>query len=93
VARHVHVVAQRENDALRLDRQFTGGREDQRLGLADIAVDRLEGGDRERGSLTGTGLRLGNDVAAAGDGEDGTLLDGRGLFKVYISMARVEDIL
>lgn len=88
MARYVHVVAEGEDDGLRLHRQFTSRRQDQRLGVADIRIDRLERGDGECGGLTCTGLRLGNDIATTGDGQDGTLLNGRRLFKVYISTNR-----
>lgn len=37
----------------------------------------LENGDREGGSLTGSGLGLGDNVVSLDDGDDGSLLNGR----------------
>lgn len=82
VTRDVHVVAKSENDGLNLDSQLACRRKNKSLGLADVHVERLEGRNGKRGRLTGTRLSLRNNIAATKDGNDGTLLDSRGLFKV-----------
>jgi hypothetical protein len=42
----IHVVAQCEHNRLDLGREFAGGEEDERPGLADGDVDRLQNTDR-----------------------------------------------
>lgn len=49
--------------------------------LTDGGVYDLADGERDHGGLAGPGLGLGDDVAAADDGEDGALLDGGGLLE------------
>ena len=50
--------------------------------LTEGDIDGLEDGNGEGGGFTGTGLGLRNDIPALSDGQDGTLLDSRGLLKV-----------
>lgn len=78
VALNVHEVANSDNDLLDLLGQLTGGGKDQSLALLDGGVDLLENGDGESGSLSSTGLGLGNDVVALDNRHDSTLLDSRG---------------
>jgi hypothetical protein len=78
----VHVVAQGEYNRLDLGREFAGGREDERLGLADGDVDRLQNTDRIGRGFSCTGLSLRNDISALCYGQNSALLDGRGFFKV-----------
>mmetsp|Transcript_25686 Transcript_25686/g.40436 ORF Transcript_25686/g.40436 Transcript_25686/m.40436 type:complete len:375 (-) Transcript_25686:246-1370(-) len=76
VALHVHVVAQREHDLLRLLGQLARGRQHQHLRLVRGRVQHLEGSNREHSSFTGTGLGLGNHITALNNWADGSLLDG-----------------
>jgi hypothetical protein len=62
VAGNVHEVTNGDNDLLDLLGKLTGGGEDERLAGLDVGVDLLEGGDRESSGLSGTGLRLGNNI-------------------------------
>lgn len=78
VAVDLHVVAQRNDDLLDLLGEFTSGGEDEGLDVLVGWVDALKNGNGEGGSLSGTGLSLGNDVVALDDGHDGTSLDGGG---------------
>lgn len=82
VALNVHIISQRENDVLNLNGQFTSGREDQGLTFSDRRIDRLENRDTEGGGLTGTGLRLSDDIPTGNDRQNSSLLDSRGLFEV-----------
>jgi hypothetical protein len=92
MALHVHVVAQREYDGLDLGREFTGGREDECLRLSHGDIDGLQHGNREGSRFTRSGLCLRDHIAALRDGEDGTLLDGRGLFKVCTDEVLEDEI-
>ena len=85
MALDIHVVAEREDDGLDLCSEFTSGGQDKGLGLPHSDVDRLEDGDGERGSFTSARLRLGNNIAPLGDGENGTLLDSGWFFEVCMS--------
>ena len=62
VALDLHEVANSDNDLLDLLSQLTGWGKDQSLACLDVWVDLLEDGDREGGSLTSTGLGLGDNV-------------------------------
>lgn len=73
----VHVVSEGDEDLLDLLGELTGRGEDESLGLLEGNVDRLEDRDREGGGLSGSRLRLRDDVVSGNDGHDGTLLDGR----------------
>jgi len=83
VALHVHVVSEGEDDRLDLSSQLSGWGEDESLGFSDVGVDGLEDGNGEGSGFTGSGLSLSDDVSSFGDGEDGSLLDGRGLLEVW----------
>lgn len=76
VAVDVHVVTEGDDDLLDLLGQFSGRSQDQGLGFLLAGVDSLQDGDGEGGSLTGTGLSLGDAVSAGDDGHNGSLLDG-----------------
>ncbi|GAO51261.1 hypothetical protein G7K_5367-t1 [Saitoella complicata NRRL Y-17804] len=78
VALDVEVVSDSDNDLLDLLSQLTGRGQDQSLALLDGDVDGLEDRDGEGSGLTGTGLSLGDDIVTLEDGENGTLLNGRG---------------
>jgi len=82
VTLHVHVVAQRKYDGLDLGREFASGREDECLRLSHGDIDGLQHGNREGSRFTRSGLGLRDHITALRDGEDGTLLDRRRLFKV-----------
>jgi len=82
VTLYVHVVAQCEDNGLNLRCKFAGGREDDCLGLSHGDVDRLEHGDGDGGGFTSARLSLGDDISTLGYGENSTLLDCGGLFKV-----------
>ena len=64
VALEGHEVTDGDNDLLDLLSKLTGGGEDEGLAGLDLGVDLLEGGDREGGGLTGTGLGLGDNIVA-----------------------------
>jgi hypothetical protein len=64
VAGNIHEVTDGDNDLLDLLGQLTGGGEDERLAGLDVGVDLLEGGDGEGSGLSGTRLRLRNDIVA-----------------------------
>lgn len=68
MALNVHVVSQREHDRLDLGSQLSGGREDERLGVPDGGVDRLEHRDRECRRLTRSRLGLCDHVPSGDDG-------------------------
>lgn len=78
VASDLHEVTEGDDNLLDLLGQLAGGGEDQGLALGVGEIQLLEGRDREGGGLSGTGLSLGNDIVALDNGENGTLLDGRG---------------
>ena len=69
------------DDVVRLDRKLAGGREHEALHAAVAEVQALQQANREGTGLAGTGLRLRNDVTAADERGDGTLLDGGRLLK------------
>lgn len=79
---NVHIVAQCKNHGLDLSRKFAGRGEDKCLCLAHGYVDRLQHGDRKGSRFTGTRLGLCNDISTLRYGENGTLLNRGGLFKV-----------
>lgn len=83
MALHVHVVSESEHDRLDLGGQLSSRGEDESLGFSDVGVDGLEDGDGEGRGFTGSGLSLSDDVSTFGDGENGSLLDGGGLLKVW----------
>jgi len=85
VALNVHKVTEGEDDLLDLLGELTGGGEDEGLALAERGVDALEDRDGKGGGLAGTRLGLGDHVAGLEDGDDGALLDGRGLLKAVSS--------
>lgn len=81
VASDLHEVTEGDDNLLDLLGQLAGGGEDQGLALGVGEIQLLEGRDREGGGLSGTRLSLGNDIMALDNGENGTLLDGRGTFE------------
>ena len=82
VTLYVHVVAQREDDGLDLRREFAGGRENECLGLSEGNVDGLQHRDGKGSRFTRAGLGLRDDISTLRYGEDSTLLDRGGFFKV-----------
>jgi len=64
VAVEGHEVTNGNNDLLDLLSQLTGGSKDQSLASLQVGVNLLQGGDGESGSLSGTGLSLGDDIVA-----------------------------
>ena len=77
----VEVLAEELVDDGDLLGEFSGGGQDEGLHLVDGGVEDLESANGEGGSLTSSGLGLGDRVAPFDDGEDGLGLDGGGLFK------------
>ncbi len=75
MALDVHVVTEGDDDFLDLLGEFTSGREDKRLGALDGHIELLEDRNRERRSLSSTGLGLSDDIVAFDDGDDSPLLD------------------
>lgn len=71
-----HVGGQGEDNLLDLQGQFSGWGQDQGLGGLDVLVDSLQGRDGEGGSLTGTGLGLGQDISTVNNRQNGLLLNG-----------------
>lgn len=78
VALNLHEVTEGNDDLLDLLGQLAGGGEDKGLALGVGEVQLLESRDREGGGLSGTGLGLSNDIMSLDNGENGTLLNGRG---------------
>lgn len=78
------MLAEGDDNRLDLLSELTGGGQDEGLGLLQLAVDLLEDADGEGGGLAGTRLGLGDHITITGDGDDGTLLDGRGVLKTKI---------
>jgi len=64
VALDVHEVTNGDDDFLNLLSQLTGGGKNEGLALLEVGVDLLEDRDGESGSLSGTGLGLGDDIVA-----------------------------
>lgn len=64
VALDVHEVTNGDDDLLNLLSQLTGGGKNEGLALLEVGVDLLEDRDGESGSLSGTGLGLGDDIVA-----------------------------
>ena len=64
MALNVHEITNGNNDLLNLLGQFTGRGKDQSLALLDVGVKFLENGDGESGSLSRSGLGLGNNIMA-----------------------------
>ena len=57
-------VAECDNNLLDLLGQLTGRSKDQRLAGLDVLINFLQNRDGESGGLSGTRLRLGNDIGA-----------------------------
>ena len=64
MALDTHKVTNGDDDLLDLLGQLAGRGEDKGLASLEVRVDLLESRDREGGSLSGTGLGLGNNVGA-----------------------------
>lgn len=79
---HVHIVAQGQDDALNLSRELPGRTQYEGLCIPQTGVNGLEHANGECGRLSRTRLSLSNDVPAADDGQNGSLLDGGGSFEV-----------
>jgi len=92
VAAGVEVVTKSNDDLLDLLSQLTSGSEDQSLSLEESEVELLEDANGESGSLSSSRLGLSDDVLALGEGEDGSLLDGRGLLET-VGIDTSEEIL
>lgn len=63
VALNVHEVTDGDDNLLNLLSQLTGGSKDEGLASLHIGVELLQSGDGESGSLSSTGLGLGDDIA------------------------------
>ena len=79
-------------DLLGLERELAGGAEDEGLADAAAEVEALEGTDDEGAGLAGAALGLGDDVPAADEGGDGTLLDRGGLLEAVAVDAAQEVV-
>lgn len=81
VAHDFEELADAHDDSLDLLGELTGGGQDEGLAVGGLGVDELENTNRKGCSLAGSGLRLGDGVAALDDGKNASLLDDRGLLK------------
>lgn len=81
VADDTEGVTETQNDFLDLKSKLTGGSKQKSLGLSDAQVNVLENRDGEGSGLTGTRLSLSKNIVTLDNGEDGTLLNGRGGLK------------
>jgi len=88
VALNLHEVTESDDDLLDLLGQLAGRGEDEGLALRVGGVQLLKSRDGEGGGLSGTGLSLGDDIATLDDGEDGTLLNGRGTLETVVGQQR-----
>ena len=75
------VVTDAGEDFVGLNGKFSGGRKDQSLEGLLAEVKTSEGADGEGTGLTSTGLSLSDDITLVDEGNDGTLLNGGGLFE------------
>lgn len=78
VADNAEGVTKTQNDLLDLEGKLTSGSKEESLGLGNAQVNVLENRDREGSGLTGTGLSLGKNIVTLDNGENSTLLNGRG---------------
>jgi hypothetical protein len=62
------------------------------LRLAKSNVDGLKNADGEGRGFTSSGLGLGNNIPAGGDGRNGTLLYGRGALEI-VGIDASEEVL
>jgi hypothetical protein len=92
VADNAEGVTKTQNDLLDLEGKLTSGSKEKSLGLGNAQVNVLENRDREGSGLTGTGLGLGKNIVTLDDGENGTLLNGRGRLKT-VSVDTCRDVL
>lgn len=76
VALNVHEITDGDQHLLDLLSQFTGRGKDESLCLFEGDIELLENGNREGGGLSGTRLRLRNNVVSLDYGLDGTGLNG-----------------
>jgi hypothetical protein len=81
VALNSEVLSQRRNDLLDLLCELTSWGQDESLGLVDREIDLLQHSNSEGGSLSSSGLGLGDHVLSAGQWKDSSLLDSGWLLK------------
>jgi hypothetical protein len=86
VALNVHEVTDGDNDLLDLLSQLTGGSKDEGLASLDVGVELLQSGDGESGSLSSTGLGLGDDIATCDFQINDSAFRGRNLKNVPLMM-------
>jgi hypothetical protein len=77
VALNVHEVTDGDNNLLDLLSQLTGGSKDEGLASLDVGVELLQSGDGESGSLSSTGLGLGDNIATCDFQINDTVFRGR----------------
>ena len=77
----LHVRPDALRDFHRLERELSGGREDERLASVLLVVHALQCADDERAGLAGPGLGLGDEVAALNERDDRALLNCGGLLE------------
>jgi len=78
----VHVVSQSEDDRLDPSPKFSSGGQNERLGLPNSVINRLEDWDRECRGFIDAGLSLGDHVSSLGDWKNRALLECGGFFEV-----------
>ena len=72
--------------------QLASWGQDKGLAGIHVDIDTLKGGDGKRAGLTGTRLGLGDNVLAAEDRQDSSLLDEGGLFET-VGVDATEEVL
>ena len=82
VASDVHVVSQSEDDRLDPSPKFSSGGQNERLGLSNGDIDRLEDWDGECRGFIDAGLSLGDHVSPLGDWKNRALLECSRFFEV-----------
>jgi hypothetical protein len=80
MALNAHEVTNGDDDLLDLLSQLTGRSQDQSLAGLQGAIDLLQGGDGEGGSLAGTGLGLSDDIVTCSSRSD--ISSSSGCFRV-----------
>jgi len=81
VALHLQIIPERSHNLLDLLRQFSRRRQNQRLALLQLVVQRLQDTGAKRRRLTGTRLRLLNNIQPFRKRNDASLLNRRRFFE------------
>lgn len=92
VSGDLQVLTQVEDDGDDLLSELSHWSDDERLSVSRVGVDKLQSTDGEGSGLAGTRLSLSDGVSVLDDGNDSTLLDGRGLFET-VSVDSSKEVL